>query len=140
MTQGHFVGNPCAEKGVSDQWLVGVFHALVSCSDFLCSPASPETPASHRKTLAAPALPVRARRHSYWHSSCFRPSDRLAGWDSHPLEIADLHGVLGCDNADGRPMSHVMEQAGSTPADDKLLDTCGNRTSVHQPRSYARIL
>ena len=22
------------------------------------------------------------------------PSDRLAGWDSHPLEIADFHGVL----------------------------------------------
>ena len=29
-------------------------------------------------------------------SGCFRPSDRLAGWDSHPLEIADFHGVLGC--------------------------------------------
>ena len=27
-------------------------------------------------------------------SDCFRPSDRLAGWDSHPLEIADFHGVL----------------------------------------------
>jgi len=27
-------------------------------------------------------------------SGCFRPSDRLAGRDSHPLEIADLHGVL----------------------------------------------
>ena len=26
---------------------------------------------------------------------CFRPSDRWAGWDSHPREIADLHGVLG---------------------------------------------
>ena len=25
---------------------------------------------------------------------CFRPSDRLAGWDSHPLKIADFHGVL----------------------------------------------
>jgi hypothetical protein len=24
-----------------------------------------------------------------------RPSDRLAGWDSHPLEIAAFHGVLG---------------------------------------------
>ena len=24
---------------------------------------------------------------------CFRPSDRLAGRDSHPLEIADFHGV-----------------------------------------------
>jgi hypothetical protein len=24
----------------------------------------------------------------------FRPSDRLAGWDSHPLEIADFHGIL----------------------------------------------
>jgi hypothetical protein len=23
-------------------------------------------------------------------SGCFRPSDRLAGWDSHPLEIADF--------------------------------------------------
>ena len=23
-----------------------------------------------------------------------RPSDRLAGWDSHPLEIADFQGVL----------------------------------------------
>ena len=28
-------------------------------------------------------------------SDCFRPSDRLAGWDSHPLEIADFHGILG---------------------------------------------
>ncbi len=27
-------------------------------------------------------------------SGCFRPSDRLAGRDSHPLEIADFHGVL----------------------------------------------
>ena len=27
-------------------------------------------------------------------SGCFRPSDQLAGWDSHLLEIADLHGVL----------------------------------------------
>jgi hypothetical protein len=26
-------------------------------------------------------------------SDCYRPSDRLAGWDSHPLEIADFHGV-----------------------------------------------
>jgi hypothetical protein len=25
---------------------------------------------------------------------CFRPSDRWAGWDSHPREIADFHGVL----------------------------------------------
>ena len=25
---------------------------------------------------------------------CFRPSDRLAGWDSHPLEIANFHGIL----------------------------------------------
>jgi hypothetical protein len=23
-------------------------------------------------------------------SDCFRPSDRLAGWDLHPLEIADF--------------------------------------------------
>ena len=30
---------------------------------------------------------------------CFRPSDRLAGWDSHPREIADLHGVLSHWNA-----------------------------------------
>jgi hypothetical protein len=27
-------------------------------------------------------------------SGCFRPSDRLAGWDSHPLEISDFHGIL----------------------------------------------
>ena len=27
-------------------------------------------------------------------SGCFRPSDRLAGRDSHPLEISDFHGVL----------------------------------------------
>jgi hypothetical protein len=26
--------------------------------------------------------------------NCFRPSDRLAGWDSHPLEIADFQGIL----------------------------------------------
>lgn len=29
---------------------------------------------------------------------CFRPSDRLAGWDSHPLEIADFHGLLSFRN------------------------------------------
>jgi len=29
---------------------------------------------------------------------CFRPSDRLAGWDSHPLEIADFHGILDFRN------------------------------------------
>ena len=28
-----------------------------------------------------------------------RPSDRLAGWDSHPLEIAVFHGVLVCRDA-----------------------------------------
>ena len=27
-------------------------------------------------------------------SGCFQPSDRLAGWDSHPLEIANCHGTL----------------------------------------------
>ena len=30
------------------------------------------------------------------NSGCFRPSDRLAGWDSHPLKIADFHGILVC--------------------------------------------
>jgi hypothetical protein len=35
-------------------------------------------------------------RYLLHRSGCFRPSDRLAGWDSHPLEIADLHGVLNC--------------------------------------------
>jgi hypothetical protein len=35
-------------------------------------------------------------RYLLHRSGCFRPSDRLAGWDSHPLEIADFHGVLGC--------------------------------------------
>ena len=25
---------------------------------------------------------------------CFWPSDRMAGWDSHLLEIADFHGIL----------------------------------------------
>lgn len=29
-------------------------------------------------------------------SGCFRPSDLLAGWDSHPPEISDFHGVLVC--------------------------------------------
>ena len=27
-------------------------------------------------------------------SDCFQPSDQLARWDSHPLEIAYLHGPL----------------------------------------------
>lgn len=26
-------------------------------------------------------------------SGCFRPSDQLAGWDSHPLEIAGFYGA-----------------------------------------------
>ena len=51
------------------RWLVGVCHALMSFGT--------RCPALHR-------------------SGCFRPSDRLAGWDSHPLEIAGFHGVLGC--------------------------------------------
>ena len=41
-----------------------------------------------RHDLLTQACPVLRR------SGCFRPSDRLAGWDSHPLEIADFHGVL----------------------------------------------
>ena len=28
-----------------------------------------------------------------YRPGCFRPSDRLAGRDSHPLEIADFHGI-----------------------------------------------
>ena len=33
-------------------------------------------------------------------SGCFRPSDRLAGRDSHPLEIADFHGIhVLCDDS-----------------------------------------
>ena len=48
-------------------WVVGVCHALMSF-DTRC-------PVIHR-------------------SGCFRPSDQMAGWDSHPLEIADFHGVL----------------------------------------------
>jgi hypothetical protein len=28
-------------------------------------------------------------------SDCFRPSDRLAGWDLHPLEIADFSRRTG---------------------------------------------
>jgi hypothetical protein len=35
---------------------------------------------------------------------CFRPSDRLAGWDSHPLKIADFHGIL-----DSRFVSQSIE-------------------------------
>jgi hypothetical protein len=35
-------------------------------------------------------------RYLLHRSDCFRPNDQLAGWDSHPLEIADFHGVLSC--------------------------------------------
>ena len=31
--------------------------------------------------------------HLLHRPGCFRPGDRLAGWDSHPLEIADFHGI-----------------------------------------------
>ena len=31
------------------RWVVGVSRALTSCWDFLCGPASPETPASRRE-------------------------------------------------------------------------------------------
>ena len=34
------------------------------------------------------------RLFSFWGSVCFRPSDQLAGSGSHPLEIADCHGIL----------------------------------------------
>ncbi len=34
---------------------------------------------------------------------CFRPSDRLAGWDSHPLKIADFHGILHFRHVSSRP-------------------------------------
>jgi hypothetical protein len=33
-----------------------------------------------------------------------RPSDRLAGWDLHPLEIADLHGILSFRGARNVPL------------------------------------
>ena len=39
---------------------------------------------------------------------CFRPSDQLAGWDSHPLEIADLHGVLSLRHSITVPSKGVV--------------------------------
>ena len=44
-------------------------------------------------------------------SDCFRPSDRLAGWDSHPLEIADFHAVpfFNCGSLhDGRGLKFKL--------------------------------
>jgi hypothetical protein len=38
-----------------------------------------------------------SKRYAGWLLSdrCFRASDRLAGRDSHPLEIAEFGGILG---------------------------------------------
>ena len=35
---------------------------------------------------------------------CFRPSDRLTSWDSHPLKIADFHGVLHYRDGQSQPV------------------------------------
>jgi hypothetical protein len=50
-----------------------------------------------------------------WHrSGCFRSSDRLAGWDSHPLEIAVFHGVLSFDTRHVRQRRRVDTPAAVT--------------------------
>ena len=46
------------------------------------------------KTLRAEAGPTLTIFMIGARPGCFRPSDRLAGRDSHPLEIANFHGIL----------------------------------------------
>jgi hypothetical protein len=54
-------------------------------------------------------------------SGCCRPSDRLAGWDSHPLEIADFHGVVSCWGLRFDDVEEMAPSKGSTlrPNPDK---------------------
>jgi hypothetical protein len=49
-------------------------------------------------------------RYLLHRSDCFRPSDRLAGWDSHPLEIADFHGVLSFRNVLAVPECYRVDE------------------------------
>ena len=61
-----------------------------ACSTFTHVPACmfAESPEVTRYTRVLQRIRYLLRR-----SGCFRPSDRLAGWDLHPLEFADFHGV-----------------------------------------------
>ena len=73
------------------------------------SSCSLSQPSRHFPPVAAKRYPTVAsnERRQVWPISntsgfgCFRPSDRLAGWDLHPLEIADFYGVLGIWNCAG---------------------------------------
>ena len=62
-----------------------------ACSAFThvpaCMVAKPPKVARYQSTSTHVVTSLR-------RSGCFRPSDRLAGWDSHPLEIADFRGIL----------------------------------------------
>src|SRR6478609_2564785 len=58
-----------------------------------------------------------------YRPGCFRPSDRLAGRDSHPLEIADFHGihVSSESNPTGRwPLNRLERQ----PANPTFFGSC----------------
>ncbi len=54
-----------------------------------------KSPKVTRYTRVLPRICYLLRR-----PGCFRPSDRLAGWDSHPLEIANFHGILSSRDPD----------------------------------------
>ena len=62
-----------------------------ACSAFTRIPACmvAESPEVTRYTRVLHHIRYLLRR-----SGCFRPSDQLARWDSHPLEIAVFHGIL----------------------------------------------
>jgi hypothetical protein len=56
---------------------------------------------------------------------CFRPSDRWAGWDSHPREIADVHGVPSFRNAVVRRHEHSVRILASSMTEVAALPFVG---------------
>ena len=90
--KGRYLGRPRKGSRV-ERWRGGV-GALTrralsgkACSAFTHIPACmvAKSPKVTRYTRVLQHIRYLLRR-----SDCFRPSDRLAGWDSHPLEIADF--------------------------------------------------
>ena len=65
-------------------------------------------------------------------SGCFRPSDRLAGWDSHPLEIADFHGVLSIRH--GVVISDRSPSVTFQPRHESLVQCVERRNSMQHDR------
>ena len=77
-------------RGSDRSRLVGGMCRWITVSKSVGSWCIPRSP---KVTFTSGLQRIRYLLH---RSDCFRPSDRWAGWDSHPLEIANFHGVPSC--------------------------------------------